>query len=570
MSTVLALLSGSTEIRVLHEEGEQLSKLLKKAFPNDNRTSWTYADLDDAVQKSRHAWESKERVGHGKPQKLFHSLMRKFDAHSNLFQFIPSGNMYASVVTGATAMLVKASVNHSKTIEELSNALDAITEAVSIGDGESTLIKSVAMQNAVAKLYIAIFLFLGDAATWYKSSAATKVVHSLHKNFSERFKQSIATIKEQAANVRYVAQLGSQAEVRVVRLEVEELQTQLQDIRIGMSGEVRKLAEYLHAQHGQNMKQHEKTQELLAEYKSVGMLPAPAAAERDYQDLIRPTERNALIEAPPSSPTSHERNLAQFPPEEGAFRPKSEAALVVWGEFYRMLNREKAMFQSQKARGPFLIDGNVHQALRKWLATPSSLMYMEFISTVSGEDVIHEINSQLRISLRAAKSIVVPQFSNTASFIRSNISGQQQQAACLITYIAYQIDSKYNQLDDGREVYWNQQTNLKDISFENAVSLLSKTLSGCSVPLLHIIIPAHPFLSYIDSSQCNALLKVLRANMYRHDMALRVIFLTHIKITNLLPHLHPDEMALLRQQTGKQRHTKVPLVVSKEDSDDEY
>jgi hypothetical protein len=86
-----------------------LSNILQKASPDDARDAWSYEDLQKAVQRSRQAWESKERLGRGKPQKLFHSLMQKFDMHSTLFQIFPSSNTYTSLVAGAATVLVKVS-----------------------------------------------------------------------------------------------------------------------------------------------------------------------------------------------------------------------------------------------------------------------------------------------------------------------------------------------------------------------------------------------------------------------------------------------------------------------------
>ena len=486
--------------------------------------------------------------------------MRKFDAHSNLFQFIPSGNVYASVVTGATAILVKASVNHSKTIEELSDALDAITEAVSIGDTESNLIKSQATQNAVAKLYIAIFLFFGDAANWYKSSAASKVVHSLHKNFSERFRKSIDTIKEQAANVRYIAQLGSQAEVRVVRLEVEELQDQLQDIRVGMSGRFRQLAEYLHAQHGENMKQHEKTQELLSDYKAQGMLPAPPVAERDYQTLIQSTERIALIEAAPV-PSAPREERARDETPQSASRTRSKSPLLLWQQLDEFFDLKESELGGLKLRQPFLVDRNLFQAVRNWLTVSDAILYLEHLSTVSREDTVEELRAQLTKSLRTGGSSVVPRFPGIAGRIHSHFSSHQQQAIALMIYLAYEIYKLHSDNEDGSDDDWNKATSVEDLSFDKAISILSNALSHCTSSRLHIILPGHPFLSDLSPSDYKSLLRMFRSHMNKSNMVLKVMILTRAKISLLLPHLHSHEIVLLRQLAGKQKTAKMQLVI---------
>ena len=94
----------------MHEEGEKLSKIVAKAYPTDTREYWSYRDVQQAVEISRFAWESKQRVGKGRPQRWFHSLIMKFHMHATLFSIFPAGNTYASIVAGAVMMLVKVSL----------------------------------------------------------------------------------------------------------------------------------------------------------------------------------------------------------------------------------------------------------------------------------------------------------------------------------------------------------------------------------------------------------------------------------------------------------------------------
>ena len=210
------------------------------------------------VLASREAWKSKRRIGDGKPQELFHKLMKNFNAHSDLLRIIPQGDKYTSLLTGSISTIVKvslsislflvvfiddcmrrsscrevfidvnqASANHSETIEDLSETLDSVTDAVAISALEARLIRSQAVQDAVAKLYIAIFLFFGDVIKWYKSSGLSKVRKSLHNNYSATFKTALVRVQKLAKDVHDLTQLGSQAEVRTVRLTVEELQEEL-------------------------------------------------------------------------------------------------------------------------------------------------------------------------------------------------------------------------------------------------------------------------------------------------------------------------------------------------------
>lgn len=91
----------------MQQEGDELLKILEQAFPEDNRSAWSYQDLQAAVLQSQQEWTSKSRLGGGKPQKLFHGLMSKFNSYSNLCRVIPEGDKYISIVTGAVTILVQ-------------------------------------------------------------------------------------------------------------------------------------------------------------------------------------------------------------------------------------------------------------------------------------------------------------------------------------------------------------------------------------------------------------------------------------------------------------------------------
>lgn len=95
------------EVQVLQKEGQKLASTLSKAFPNDARATWTIESLQDAVAKTQQTWEAKERLGKGRPQALFHGLMQKFDTHSHLFEVIPQGDLYTSLITGGAMIVVK-------------------------------------------------------------------------------------------------------------------------------------------------------------------------------------------------------------------------------------------------------------------------------------------------------------------------------------------------------------------------------------------------------------------------------------------------------------------------------
>lgn len=124
---------------------------------------------------------------------------------------------------------------------------------------DTELVKSEATQVAVAKFYIATFLFYGDALQWFQSSSPKKIWHSLDDNFSERFKRPLADIQRLSRLVQRATSTGSGAELRVTRLAVESGN---EDVRVGLEGVARENAELRRSQAQLKMQQEKQTSAL--------------------------------------------------------------------------------------------------------------------------------------------------------------------------------------------------------------------------------------------------------------------------------------------------------------------
>ncbi|KIX01641.1 uncharacterized protein Z518_09367 [Rhinocladiella mackenziei CBS 650.93] len=538
----------STEIRILQEEGAYLSSILQKASPDDARDAWSYEDLQKAVQRSRQAWESKERLGKGKPQKLFHSLMQKFDMHSTLFQIFPSSNTYTSLVAGAATVLVKASVNHSKTIEELSNALDSISDDIGLCNLDSKLIRSQAVQNAIAKLYIAVFLFFGDAIIWYKSSSTAKVMHSLHKDFSERFRKAVNTIRDQAAAVRHAAELGSQAEVRVVRLDVEQLRGELHDARIGLSGELRTLAEYMHWQHGENLKQHEITHEMLRAVRAdAGSLSVQnsitSQLESGGKDLPL-----ALPAAPDTSPSMSVEAICELLQQ-----------LVSWH-----LEHSVRGFRTNSVPAQTLFDPQLAQAINKWLCAASQpLLYLEFLPKDQAARIDHAVGRQTARVLMEAK-IPAVMFAQGPHH-REPDSGDKDSDTDIILAmlsIAKDIMRQLPKDDQQSAPVWSalrKRESPDDVDFATAGHILDAALQAAPANL-HIVLLGYPTFWHTNESRIKAFLGIARKVMRGDNSGIRMVIITQRKLHNVLKHLRPEETESVTAFSGN-RPVKAPIMV---------
>ena len=138
----------------------------------------------------------------------------------------------------------KASANYEKIAEGLSKSIVDINEAVDSSATACSLYPTAAIQEGVANLYSHIFLFMRDMISWYTEKSSRRLLSSLKEDFYKRYEDQVENIKSISQAVNRKAQQGSQAELRVTRLEVEDLRQDLRrDLRIGLENIERKIAE---------------------------------------------------------------------------------------------------------------------------------------------------------------------------------------------------------------------------------------------------------------------------------------------------------------------------------------
>lgn len=214
-------------------ERSELEKAIKNLGGRQGHHAWTFEGVRSAVEEAKTSWETKKRVGGGKLQKTYHDVVCGLHAHSTFFACIPSSNTYVSVAAGAIQCLVSASKSHRDTAEQLTRALKEINDEVEACVSECRIIRSENTKYAVAKFYIKVFIFYGDAMKWYKSRSVAKLLNSFNPNFYESFKDKLENIKYLSSLVRRTASTGSMAELRDVRLQIDGM---AEDFRAGLKG----------------------------------------------------------------------------------------------------------------------------------------------------------------------------------------------------------------------------------------------------------------------------------------------------------------------------------------------
>ena len=66
----------------------------------------TVNDIVEAVKGAEKIWKEKERLGHGRVQKSYHSFCRLVGRHKSMLEMLPSQNEYFSVLCGAISTLI--------------------------------------------------------------------------------------------------------------------------------------------------------------------------------------------------------------------------------------------------------------------------------------------------------------------------------------------------------------------------------------------------------------------------------------------------------------------------------
>jgi acyl carrier protein phosphodiesterase len=82
------------------------------------------------------------------------------------------------------------------------------------------------MRQAIGTLYSHIFHFLKSAMKWYQSNSLKKVLNSFNESFYDKFEEQIVKIKSLSEWLQKKGNLKSRAELRDLRLVVDQMAKQ--------------------------------------------------------------------------------------------------------------------------------------------------------------------------------------------------------------------------------------------------------------------------------------------------------------------------------------------------------
>ena len=489
-------------------------------------------------------------------------------------------------------------MQHISTIEELSRVLSVIDDQAAACSLDNEFYQSEFMQRAVAKFFIAIFLLLGDVAMWYQSSGWKKMRNSLHEGFQRQFEDALQNIIRLSGDIQRAAQQGSNAELRVVRLEVEELALEIQDIRAGLTGELRVVAQKqfnmwqaVHAQQKisqeQNKLEHEKTRTFLGTSMAQLMrsktflreIAAHAAAHLQSVHATYAQQPQMAIEYDASQVTQS-GNLADLLAHGVTHLPQMEAKpgtqriedLVEWSVPLLDYVQRGAGFQTLSDKEtPVFFDRRVVFALENWLeAKESRLLYLESPAFVTA--------AAMRVVLSAGGTD--PAAPCASFFCKAHeldedeheVQTREVDPLLGVVYsLIYQILRCLPPLTEQTRITTKDRFTDVDStlsSWDRALELLDDTLSLAPALMLIVI---DGLLAFEDEHEyeIKGLLDLLRKQMSVAGRVLKVLLTTDGMIFSITGELEVDEMEIL-DAGSQQRHGLIPFISDGEMSDNEY
>ena len=438
---------------------------------------------------------------------------------------------------------------------------------------EVRLIRSEAMQNAISKLYIAVFLFFGDAMIWYQSKSLSKVLKSLANDFSEKFRGSINKIKQLAASVQHIAKLGSEAEIRVIRLGVEDIRKELEDDRVGLQGDLRRIASVIHWQHLENLQQHQQTQALIAENKLLltpsylQMLQVGHDQPRLLADSSGSFERSASVPQAYSLDASHdpETEVVTTLSSPGYIDDRSVKRSIEALWLARNLDKF-VVLRPTHASATNLHDSQLSHCINRWLSSPKmSIQCIEWLGSPS-MSTLSTAAAQILLECQSSNTAAIAHYEDPLHRAQRNVDVNDTGSTIidLMLNVAYQIIQL--QPDDAvqpvgtwecltREINHSTPLNLQD-----AAVIYKTSLESC--PLNDLIIVIDGSLSFWEASEeaihlFSSITRDVIATL-QPGRVFKMIIFSRFRLSVLVGLLDPRDIASIHVPPGGRR-PKAPI-----------
>ncbi|KAL2211622.1 hypothetical protein CC79DRAFT_1363920 [Sarocladium strictum] len=187
----------------------------------DSTTPPTIDSFMSAVNEAKATWEQKQESGFGKATTALQNFLNTANNYSYLFKIVPENDKYTSLITGVVTSVVTVCVNHRKNAEQLSDALE------SISDGLCTVLESIEISDSgrmkalVVDLYGAVFDVLSTAMIWYRKKS-TRVKSMLNINTGTEISIKVDLVKNVLKEIRREAKRATESRIKAINEQVKE------------------------------------------------------------------------------------------------------------------------------------------------------------------------------------------------------------------------------------------------------------------------------------------------------------------------------------------------------------
>ncbi|KAB5582312.1 hypothetical protein GE09DRAFT_263460 [Coniochaeta sp. 2T2.1] len=187
------------------------SSVFKKAkFPDvDETRPPSIETLQTTVKETQLRWAKERQTRWGVARANLVAFAEKLNAHKALFSFFPSENIYTSVLCGTISTVLTACASYeavaqtfTKAILDIGGYFHSVQQSGKVFDSfvkrTRKELDTPEIRRAVARAYVPVFKFLGEALQWH-SSRRHRLMASLNSRFSEEnVKQHVEDVKRLA------------------------------------------------------------------------------------------------------------------------------------------------------------------------------------------------------------------------------------------------------------------------------------------------------------------------------------------------------------------------------------
>lgn len=433
---------------------------------------------------------------------------------------------------------------------------------------------------------------------WYQSSGWKRMRNSLHEGFKQQFEDALQNVVRLSGDIQRASQQGANAEVRVVRLDVQELRIELRDIRAGISGELRAMAQQqwdmTQAMLVQQKKSDEQNRLELADTRdeirtSMSSLMgsktfwreilthAMPILKEEFVNAIRSQQQQMAITCrnegfPPNGalPDLVKQGVTHLPSTEIKAGTLKIQDLVEWSVPLLDYVQQGAGIQTlADEETPIFFDHRIVMALDEWLqADEPKLLYLESLSYVTA--------AALRVVLSAGRTD--PRTPCASFFCRARDFDDEAEVQTgdidpllgVVYSLIYQILRDLPPLTEQTLItsklrFTNLDGNLS--SWDRALELLKDTLH-LAPALIFIVIDGLLAFEEGHEYEMKDLINLLRTQMFVKDKVLKVLLTTDWMISSIVEDLDVDEMRIL-DANPRQMKGMIPFIPGG-DADDRW